>query len=98
MEACGLNDVEWIDVHKNPDAVKEVGASLEQVRERLYVKDEQGRIKFGAEAFAELWTRTPRQRWLGKLVRLPLISPAARLVYNGFARCLYRWNLRKKHW
>jgi hypothetical protein len=25
---------EWVDVHTNPEAVSEVGASLEQVRER----------------------------------------------------------------
>jgi predicted DCC family thiol-disulfide oxidoreductase YuxK len=98
MEACGVNDVEWIDVHRNPEAVKEVGASLEQVRERLYVKDEQGDIKIGADAFADLWTRTSKQRWLGRLIRLPIIRSVTRLAYNVFARGLYRWNRRKKHW
>jgi len=38
MEACSIKDIEWIDVHSNPDALSEVGASLEQVRERLYVR------------------------------------------------------------
>jgi len=33
MEACGIEDIEWVDVHTNPEAVSEVGASLEQVRE-----------------------------------------------------------------
>jgi predicted DCC family thiol-disulfide oxidoreductase YuxK len=98
MEACGLNNVEWIDVHQNPEAVKEVGASLEQVRERLYVKDEQGNIKIGADAFAELWTRTSKQRWMGRLIRLPIVRSVARLAYNVFARYLYRWNRRKKRW
>jgi hypothetical protein len=28
MEACGLAEVEWIDVHNNPEAVAEVGADL----------------------------------------------------------------------
>jgi predicted DCC family thiol-disulfide oxidoreductase YuxK len=100
MEACGVNDVEWIDVHRNPEAVKEVGASLEQLRERLYIKDEQGNIKIGADAFADLWTRTPTppQRRLGRLIRLPIVRSVARLAYNIFARCLYRWNRLKKHW
>jgi hypothetical protein len=39
MEACGIRDIEWVDVHTNPEAVSEVDASLEQVRERLHVKD-----------------------------------------------------------
>lgn len=98
MEACGLRNVEWVDVHNNPGAVAEVGASLEEVRERLYVKDERGEIKIGAEAFAELWTRTPKQRWLGKLIRLPLIRTLSRWAYNVFARYLYRWNRKKGRW
>ena len=32
MQDCGVNNIEWVDVHNNPDAVSEVGSSLEQVR------------------------------------------------------------------
>ncbi|HKO87175.1 MAG TPA: DUF393 domain-containing protein [Burkholderiales bacterium] len=97
MEACGL-DVDWVDVHNNPEAVKEVDASLEEVREKLYVRDESGTIKIGADAFADLWSRTPTQRMLGKIVRLPILRTLSRWAYNVFARVLYRWNLRKGHW
>ena len=97
MEACGLN-LDWVDVHANPEAVKEVGASMEEVRERLYVRDEHGNIKIGADAFADLWTRTPKQRLLGKILGLPLLRTVAHWAYNLFARFLYRWNIRKGHW
>src|SRR5262245_40492908 len=74
MQACGL-DAEWIDVHTRPEVVEQLGASLEEVRERLYVRDETGRLRIGADAFTELWSRSPRQRWLAWLFRLPLLRP-----------------------
>lgn len=98
MESCGITDVEWIDVHRNPERAAEVGASLEEVRERLYVVDDAGRINVGSEAFAELWNKTPRQRWLGRVIRLPIIRRLAQRTYNAFARRLYRWNRNKGHW
>lgn len=98
MEACNVKDTEWVDVHTNPDAALEVGASLEQVRERLHFKDENGHLDIGADAFIRLWLQTPGQRWLGKLFQLPILKQFFHLAYNGFARLLYRWNRAKKHW
>lgn len=97
MQACGI-DAEWIDVHANPQAVEQLGASLEDVRERLYVRNEQGEVRIGADAFTELWSRTPGQRWLARVWRLPLLRSLGRGLYNAFARQLYRWNRRKGHW
>ncbi len=98
MEACGAKDIEWVDVHAYPEAVAEVGASLEQVRERLYVKDSDGRINVGADAFAYLWSQTRGQQWLARLLQLPVLRQLVQLAYNLFARVLYRWNRAKKHW
>jgi len=98
MQECGVKDIEWVDVHNNPDAVSEVGGSLEQVRERLYVKDNKGQVNIGVDAFIHLWQQTPNQRWLAKLFQLPIIRSVARLAYNCFAWLLYRWNQALKHW
>ena len=98
MESCGIKDIEWVDVHNNPDAVSEVGSSLEQVRERLYFKDTNGVLNIGADAFIQLWLQTPGQRWLGRLFQLPIIKQIFHFSYNRFARLLYRWNRAKKHW
>jgi predicted DCC family thiol-disulfide oxidoreductase YuxK len=98
MEKCGISDIEWVDVHDNPDRVAEVDKSLEHVRERLYVKGDQGEIDIGIDAFIHLWQRTPGQRWLATLFQWPIIKPLARLAYNGFAKLLYRWNRVLKHW
>lgn len=98
METCGVTDLEWIDVHTSPETVQELGASLKQVRERLFVKDSNGQLMIGADAFAYLWGRTRGQRWLAKLVRSPVLRKPTRLVYNTFARVLYRWNRNRGHW
>lgn len=98
MEACGIADVEWIDVHAHPEAVSEIDTPLEQVRERLHVTGPDGRLHVGADAFTDLWSQTPGQRWLAKLTRLPLLKRLMRLAYNGFARRLYRWNRTRGHW
>lgn len=98
MQACGIADVEWIDVHANPAAAKDIGAPLEAVRERLYVRDAAGRLNIGIDAFSALFAQTPRQRWLGRLLRLPLIHLLARGAYNAFARGLYRWNRARRRW
>ncbi|HEU0306247.1 MAG TPA: DUF393 domain-containing protein [Lysobacter sp.] len=95
MEACRI---EWIDVHANPEAVAEVGADLEAVRERLYVRDAGGNLHVGADAFSRLWRDTPGQRWLGRLAGLPGLKRIAHAAYDWFARRLYRWNRRKGHW
>ena len=98
MQGCGVNNIEWVDVHNNPDAVSELESSLEQVRERLYVKDDKGQLNIGIDAFIQLWQQTPNQRWLARLFQLPVIRSLARVAYNGFACLLYRWNRALKHW
>lgn len=98
MEACGIRNIEWVDVHAQPEAATEVDASLEQVRERLHVKSQDGRIDVGVDAFTQLWSQTPGQHWLARLFRLPVLRQLLRLAYNAFAWRLYRWNRAKKHW
>jgi predicted DCC family thiol-disulfide oxidoreductase YuxK len=95
MAAC---DVQWVDVHARSEAVQVLGAPLEDVRKRLHVTDEKGRVCVGIDALAELWSRSPRQRWLARLVRLPGVHWVSRHGYDLFAEALYRWNRRRGHW
>ena len=98
MAAQGITDVEWLDVHVNPGLVKEVGADLESVRERLHVKNEDGSIRIGADAITALFEKTRGQKWLAKILGIPVFLALASAAYNGFARLLYRWNRKKGHW
>ncbi|MCB1935802.1 MAG: DUF393 domain-containing protein [Nitrosomonas sp.] len=98
MENCGIKDIDWVDVHTQPETATETPSSLEQIRERLHIKDESGQIRIGADAFIFLWLRTPKLRWLGKISQFPVIKPIFQLSYNLFAKLLYRWNRSLKHW
>ena len=98
MEACGATDVEWIDVHSQPERAAEVGAPLEAIRERLHVAESDGSIGVGVDAFERLWSRTSGQRWLGALARVPGLRQIGQLAYNLFARWLYRRNRAKGRW
>jgi len=72
--------------------------SLDDVRRKLYVEDDQGRLAIGAAAFAALWSETPGQKLLGRLVTMPVIAVVGRWLYDGFAAVLYGWNRHKKRW
>ena len=90
--------VEWIDVHSHNEAACEVNPDLEFVRERLHVVDEAGGLHVGADAFAELWSKTPGQSALARTARIPGLRSLWRWVYNGFAGLLYRWNRINRRW
>lgn len=93
--SCGI---EWIDVHHAPDAVADVGAGLEDVRERLHVRDAEGRVLVGADAVAFVMGTRPGQRWLARLSALPSVRSVMRWAYDAFARVLYRWNRGRGRW
>ena len=97
MQSCNV-DVEWIDIHRNPERLAETGASREFVRERLHVVDDAGVMRVGAQAFGALWSRTPRQRILARLIRTPGIRVLVGWTYNAFAAGLYKWNRWRGRW
>ena len=97
MEACNV-DAEWIDIHREPQRLEDIGATQEFVRERLHVVDESGAVRIGAEAFEALWDQTPPRRWLASVLRMPVIRVVAGPAYNGFAAGLYRWNRWRGRW
>jgi len=82
--------IEWIDVHLDNEAVTEISADLEFVRERFHVLDDSNTVQVGSEAFLALWKLTPDQRWIAWLSGLPIIRTLFRWSYNIFAAVLYR--------
>jgi predicted DCC family thiol-disulfide oxidoreductase YuxK len=96
--AMGACEIEWIDVHADPEAVRELGVDIEAVREKLYVREADGRLRIGTDAFAALWSRTRGLRWLARLLANDRIRAVAQRAYDAFARRLYRWNRRHGRW
>jgi predicted DCC family thiol-disulfide oxidoreductase YuxK len=98
MEYARAEAVDWRDINLEPDALAACGASLDDVRRKLYTIDDSGRVHIGADAFIALWRATPGQRWLGRLVGAPVVRAIARALYDWFAGRLYAWNQRKGRW
>lgn len=95
VAACAI---EWRDINDDPTALAARGVNIDDVRRKLYVEDDQGRLQVGAAAFAALWCDTPRQRWLGRLLQRAGLSTLARWSYDAFAAALYAWNRRNGRW
>ena len=89
---------EFCDINAHPEALAEIGASLEAVRERLHVREADGNLAIGADAFTALARLTKGQGWLAWLAKLPLLKPLSHLAYDAFAARLYRWNRRHGRW
>jgi predicted DCC family thiol-disulfide oxidoreductase YuxK len=98
MDAQGINNIDWVDVHVQPDSTNEIHADLETVRERLHVKNADGSVLVGTDAFAALFERTNGQRTLGRMLKIAGIRSLSQIAYNAFARILYRWNRIKGRW
>jgi predicted DCC family thiol-disulfide oxidoreductase YuxK len=97
MTAAGAA-AEWCDINQHPQALAEIGAEMEAVRMSLHVREADGTLAVGAEAFLALARATPGQGWLARLGGLPVIRPLFRRAYDAFAARLYRWNRRRGRW
>jgi 2-polyprenyl-6-hydroxyphenyl methylase/3-demethylubiquinone-9 3-methyltransferase len=91
-------ELQWVDVHRQPEAVAEIGAALEDVRERLHVRDAEGTVHVGSEALAELWSRGAGPRRMARVLRIGGVARLASAAYDRFAAALYRWNVSRGRW
>ena len=89
---------QWIDVHQEDAPALPDASKLDDVRERLHVVDEKGKLHIGISAFIKIWRKSPRYRWLARILRLPVIQGCAQAIYIGFAKFLFHWNKLKGHW
>lgn len=87
----------FTDVCSNPAALEAYGLTLDCVKRRLYVRDEQGRIKSGVDAFHAIWSTFPRYRRLAGILRMPIINTGAMLLYECvMAPTLMKWQTRRE--
>ncbi len=77
-----LETVAWLDVSEASAGL----APQDRARfmARFHVRQKDGRLLSGAAAFVALWLVMPGWRWLGKVGRLPGVTPALELLYRGF--------------
>ena len=75
----------FLDVAADPADAARRGLVGEAPFRRLHAVSADGRMLAGVEAFAAVWERLPRYRWLAKLVRRPVVGALARLAYERAA-------------
>ena len=91
-------DIAWNDIHTDNHLVERLSSDLETVRKYLHLTDQQGQLHVGIDAFIIIWKNSHNQAYLAKIFSWPIIHPVATITYRAFAKALYRWNRRKKHW
>lgn len=70
------------------------GTTREQLLARFHVRDSDGQLLSGAQAFIALWAELPGWRWLARVGRLPGVAWLMERVYRLFLRMrpmLQRW-------
>jgi predicted DCC family thiol-disulfide oxidoreductase YuxK len=77
-----LEPVSWLDVSGDKAGFKV--ADQARYVARFHVRLPDGRVLSGAAAFVALWLSMPGWRWLGRLGRLPGVTPILELVYRSF--------------
>ncbi len=75
---------DWVDASAGDPLSLGPDLSREMALKSMHVRLADGRLLSGAAAFAEMWRRIPRFKWLGTLLALPPLTSIAELGYRGF--------------
>ena len=84
----------WQDITECADDLKKEGISLSEGLKLLHVKDEEGLMHVGVDAFILIWKQLRWWRILANFVKLPIIRQSANIIYNHFASWRFK---RLKH-
>lgn len=80
----------WQDIATEPQLLNGTGLTQAEALLFMRVRDEEGRIKTGVDAFIILWSLFPGWALLARFLALPGIHALAGAGYGVFAR--YRFN------
>jgi predicted DCC family thiol-disulfide oxidoreductase YuxK len=73
----------FVDVSRE-EAQTPDGLTRTQAMRRFHVRGADGRLRSGAAAFVEVWSRLPAWRWAAKASTLPGVLPLLELGYRLF--------------
>jgi predicted DCC family thiol-disulfide oxidoreductase YuxK len=84
LDDLGLVNLVPLSVAAAPEGRS--GLSKDKMANQMHLVGSDGRVWAGADAVARLATVMPRSRLVGRILMLPLVRQAARLVYGQIAR------------
>ena len=92
----GAEGMTFIDVSMNDTGTIVTGLDKATALKRFHVRDADGVLISGAEAFGNLWHSLPAWRWLGRIVLLPGMLQATEVIYRAFlvVRPALQWMFR----
>ena len=75
------NNLEWIDITNNEEALKITSKSKEELLRRLHVIDN-GKVIGGAQAFIIIWSKIPKYKFLSKIFSIKPLYIIFHYVYE----------------
>ena len=79
----GAENLAFTDISRD-DAETGDDLDISAARGRFHVRRPDGTLLSGARAFVEIWHVLPGWRWLGRIARLPGVTPLLEVAYRGF--------------
>ncbi len=90
--------VTFCSISENGASLNAFGVSADDIKRRIFVRDQDGNLHGGADGVAIMWQALPRYRWAGNLIKRPVINGIASAVYDGVAApLLYRQSKRREN-
>ena len=86
--------IEWVDITSNPDSIKNLTQTKNQILRRIHVKNNE-KILVGVDAFIFIWSKIPQYNILSKLLKLPIIYQVAFIGYELLALILFLKNYKQ---
>ena len=82
----------WIDINREPDALKRYALDYVETQKIFHVIDTHGKLQKGVDGFLVIWRELKYWRILYWLVRLPVIKQLADIAYHYFAKWRFKKN------
>jgi predicted DCC family thiol-disulfide oxidoreductase YuxK len=92
----GAETIAFVDV-SDADVPLACGIDRDAAVARFHVRESDGRLLSGAEAFTRIWARLPAWSWASRLSALPGVTSVLEIGYRAFlpVRPALSWMLRR---
>ena len=88
------NDLEWIDITNNEEAIRITSKSQKELLRRLHVINN-GEIVGGAKAFIIIWSKIPKYKFLSKIFSIKPLFFIFHYLYEVAAYFLFLKNRKQ---
>lgn len=81
----GSHKIKFLDITDKSFDAKSQGLDPVQVHKVMHVKNSDGKLRTGVDAFVAIWEVLPKYHWLAKFSQNTFLRPIMNLGYNAFA-------------